>query len=69
MLYLTNFPRLNTVILLLFFGFWLYSEIQEGRDAIEWKSFIHSGGRFTAEEGKALEARIEAMEAKNDVPE
>jgi len=47
---------------LLFFALWAYSEIQENSDSAEWKEFIHAGGRFTIEDGMALEARIIKLE-------
>jgi hypothetical protein len=63
MLYLSNFPRLNTVIILLFFWAWLYTEIEEKQASAEWKAFIHAGKRFTAEDGDELRRRIEELEA------
>jgi hypothetical protein len=60
---------LNTAIILIFFWAWFYTEVQEKRAAAEWKAFIHAGKRFTAEDGAALKARIETLEAQCDVPE
>ena len=62
MRYLSSFPRLNTVIILLFFAAWFWTEIQENRAAVEWKAFIREGSRFTMEQGEALEARIKVLE-------
>jgi len=65
--YLSSFPRLNTLIIIIFFILWAYSEIEEKKSAVEWKAFVRSGPRFTAEDGAALESRIEALE--DDVSE
>jgi hypothetical protein len=62
MRFLDSFPRLNTVILLLFFVFWLYTEIQESKARNEWQEFTRAGARFTAEDGEAMSARIDRLE-------
>ena len=70
-----KYPTLNTIMIILFFWMWLYTEIEEqqarARDeqaAIEWKAFIRTGARFTAEDGAELKARIKHLEEHaNDV--
>jgi len=54
------------ILLFAFWAMWLYTEISEHgqRDAFnsEVKTFMTRGGRFTAEDGAALEQRIENLE-------
>jgi len=67
-LLLSKLPPAHMWVLLIFFGMWLYTEISEyrERDAFyqEVDTFMHKGERFTADQGRALKARIEALEAK-----
>lgn len=45
---------------------WLYTEVTEylERDTFyhEVDTFMHQGDRFTADDGRALKARVEALE-------
>jgi hypothetical protein len=66
MRFLDSFPRLNTVILLLFFVFWLYTEIQESKARNEWQEFTRAGARFTADDGARMSARIDRLEREID---
>jgi hypothetical protein len=54
------------VIILVFFWIFIYTEIQEKRDSVEWKAFIHTGERFTAEDGARMRARIDRLEREID---
>ena len=67
MRYLSSFPRLNTIMILIFFWMWLYTEVQENRTAAEWKAFVRTGARFTAEDGANLDARITELEECSNV--
>ena len=66
MRFLSSFPKLNTFILIVLAVAWLYTEITEYHDrqrvVAEFTSFINAGGRFTEEEGAALEQRIKELE-------
>jgi len=53
-------------MILLFFGAWLYTEIQENRARAEWQTFTRAGARFTAEDGDDLRARIDHLEEHLD---
>jgi hypothetical protein len=52
--------------LFLFWALWVYSELDErgtqGNFYAEAQEFMSAGGRFTTEDGAALEKRIEALE-------
>ena len=56
------------VLLAVFFAMWLYTEWAEyvERDAFfyEVDAFIHQGDRFTADDGRAMQARIEELERR-----
>jgi hypothetical protein len=67
-------PQHVFALLAIFWCAWLYSEIKETMDTVAWRKksaaeyqefrdFHDEGKRFTAENGAALEARIEALEA------
>jgi len=55
-------------ILFVFWGMWLVAGLQERErhEAFfqEVGDFIHKGDRFTADDGRALTARVEAIEKK-----
>ena len=59
-------PLHTFLLLLLFWCAWLYTEICEKLERDEFNSEVHSfmyrGERFTSEDGRALEARIRALE-------
>jgi len=57
-----------------FFAMWLYTEVTEyeARDKFyrEVDDFMHKGERFTADQGRALQARIDELERRlNNVAE
>jgi hypothetical protein len=60
------------VLLLVFFAMWLYTEFTEynERDAFyqEVSNFMYKGERFTADDGRALKARIEKLESEIEQP-
>ena len=69
----SRFPKFNTVLIILFFCMWFYTEVEENRTrvhdeqaAVEWKAFIRAGGRFTSDDGEALRVRIEHLEKHVD---
>lgn len=71
---------LNTVILVVFLGAWLYTEISEYQEREAWrsksikeleefKSFLLEGERFTLLDGRALSNRITELERKQEAEE
>jgi len=54
------------LLLFVFWVMWLYTDhrTREAHNAFfsEVNAFIHKGDRFTADDGRALKARIEALE-------
>ena len=66
MSFLSKYPHIGTMIIVVFFSLWLYTEITEyyERDqfSYEVKKFMGRGDRYTGTEGHALEARVEALE-------
>jgi len=66
---LTNkLPKGHVVLLMVFFGMWLYTEIAEymERDTFQQQvhNFMYKGERFTADQGRAMNKRIAELEAK-----
>ena len=66
MKWLNRFPKLNTILIILFFCMWLYTEISEQQARVEWQAFTRAGARFTAEDGDDLRARIDHLEEHLD---
>jgi hypothetical protein len=56
----------HTIILLLFFAAWLYTEIKEAFERTDYQermeAFMSAGGRFTNEDGEELRKRIDEIE-------
>ena len=61
-----GFTIFNTALLCMFLAAWLYTEIVEHQERDKrWnyiEGFVLKGERFTAEDGRMLEARIRRLE-------
>ena len=64
----SRFPKITlpTVMIVLFFWIWFYTEVNEYNDRKQHRQevdkFMYKGDRFTHEDGRKLEARLKALE-------
>lgn len=68
---LSKYPHIGTIVLVIFFTLWLYTEITEyiERDMFQENvtEFMNKGDRFTGSQGKLLEERIKKLESCKQV--
>jgi hypothetical protein len=65
--FLSKFPRVNTILILIIFMAWIYTEIDEQKARTEWRAFIEEGSRFTGKDGDLIAARICRLERSSGI--